>query len=82
MASGIPYKTISSIENGREMPNMKTIVALARALEAPLSVFQPEDLDCFSEITPEVWKVVTALAKEQPGHRREMCRMFLRQLST
>ena len=81
IASGVPYKTISAIENGRQMPNFSTMTALARALKCPISAFQPEDLDSYTNYSPDVWLVAEKLSKENPPERQKICEFILRLLA-
>ena len=57
ISTGIPRQTISAIENGNRSVNIKTLTALAYALKTPLSEFQPQGLDQYMEISPEIYQI-------------------------
>ena len=46
----IHYTTISEIESGKRKVRLDTLLKIAAALEVPLSVLQPEELDTYTEI--------------------------------
>lgn len=70
--TGIPRQTISSIENGHRAANIRTLTAIAVALEIPLSELQPKELDQYLELSPEILDISRQLQKLPYTERHQM----------
>ena len=76
----MPASTLSKIENGRRNIGVETICAIAKALEVPLSRLQPEELDVFSEIEPEMLGLTKKLQLLSGDRKALMLAMFNAQI--
>ena len=72
----MPASTLSKIENGRRNIGVETICAIAKALEVPLSRLQPEELDAFSEVEPEMLDLTKKLQLLHGDQKTLMLAMF------
>ena len=78
----LPYKSISDIEAGRRNVRLDTLTRIAAALKVPLSALQPEELDTFNEVTPEMSDLIQQL-KALPVHQQSMLlKMFQAQITS
>ncbi len=78
----VPYQTISMIENGKRMPDTKTLLKIASALHVPLSAIQPEALDQYGEMPTDILRLVDRLKQLPPEKRKMMVSMVSAQIET
>ncbi len=69
--SGIPYQTISYIENGKRNPSMPTLRKLASALGVSLHEIQPEELDQYGEPLPADLRLLNDKIMKLPVRQRQ-----------
>jgi transcriptional regulator with XRE-family HTH domain len=65
----LAFETISRIESGREPPSLRTIVALADALDTTVDVLlgrEPERAQAAERVSPEVRRVARAISTLEP----------------
>lgn len=75
--SGVPYQTISYIENGKRNPSTPTLRKLASALGVPLNEIQPEELDRYGEPLPADLRLLNDKIMKLPDRQRQaIIRMF------
>ena len=80
LRANLPASTLSKIENGRRNIGVKTFCSIARALEAPLSRIQPEELDAFTETGSNLFQLTEKLKRLSAEQRSMILSMFIAQI--
>ena len=74
--------SLSLIESGQRNPSVDVLCRIAKALQAPLSYFQPEILDEYLSIPPDLVPIIEGLKALPLNERRKMSKMFKAQLDS
>ena len=82
IAADMTPATLSLIASGRRNPGVDKLCKIAEVLKVSLSYLQPGNLDAYSDIPSDIWRLVGKL-KDLPQNMREMMiNMFEAQLKS
>ena len=80
--AGITQQTLSVIESGKRAARIDTLSKIAEVLKTPLSSLQPEYLDSYSLIKPEILSLAMEIQKLDLKRQKIMLSMFHAQLES
>lgn len=80
--AGITQQTLSHIESGKRAVRVDTLSKIAAALKAPLSLFQPEDLDQYGGIESDMLSLIHGIKDLPLPQRKMIIRMFQAQINS
>jgi len=80
--AGITQQTLSNIESGKRAVRIDTLVQIAEALKAPLSMLQPEYLDQYGNVENDMLSLMQGIKNLPLPQRKMMIRMFQSQIKS
>ncbi|MBP3867626.1 MAG: helix-turn-helix transcriptional regulator [Solobacterium sp.] len=78
----ITQQTLSVIESGKRAARVDTLSRIAEALKIPLSSIQPEYLDTYASLKPEVLSLALEIQQLDLKRQKIMLSMFHAQLES
>ena len=82
IAANMSPATLSLIESGRRNPGADKLCKIAEVLKVSLSYLQPDNLDAYSDMPLDLWRVVEKLKSLPQNVREMMINMFEAQLNS
>ena len=76
VAADMSPATLSLIESGRRNPGVDKLCKIAEVLRVPLSYLQPDNLDAYSDMPLNLWRVVEKMKSLPRNVREVMINMF------
>lgn len=80
--AGITQQALSKIEAGKSAVKIDTLSQIAAVLKAPLSMFQPEELDQYGSVESNMISLMQNIKKLPISQQKMMIRMFQSQLNS
>lgn len=80
--AGITQQALSQIESGKRAVRIDKLSQIAVALRAPLSMFQPEELDRYGGVEKEMLSLIENIKRLPLPQQKMMMRMFQSQLNS
>lgn len=80
--ANLSYSQMSLYESGQRTMGVDKLYNIAVVLKAPLSYFQSEELDTFSEVPPSFQSLIEKMKKLPPDKQHMMKNIFMAQIDT
>ena len=82
LQTGITAQALSAIENGYSATSVDILMRICEVLECSMADIQPERLDHYEAIPPDLFKIGRTLQTKSLRDQKMMLKMFEAQLST